>query len=344
MNREQPSKIIITAADEESAFHYQALTPDLILTAIETLGIYPETGLLALNSYENRVYQFRCDRGQRYVVKFYRPERWSDQQIQEEHDFSAALTEQEVPIATPVIIDGRSLHEYQGFRFALFPSIGGRAFEVDNLDQLESVGRFIGRIHQFSKQADFIYRDTLSPQLLGDESLKWLKESGHIPAGLALPYFTVVEQILEKASAMWQPKDYTNIRLHGDLHPSNILWTPDGPGFVDLDDAKMGPAVQDLWMMLAGDRPQQILQLEVLLEAYEEFCEFDTRELQLIEPLRAMRMLHYNAWLSRRWADPAFPMNFPWFAEDKYWEQQILAFKEQLAALDEPPLSLIPLY
>jgi Ser/Thr protein kinase RdoA (MazF antagonist) len=344
MNRIEPIKAAIVTADEDSAFHYQALTPDLILTAIETLGIYPETGLLALNSYENRVYQFRCDRGLRYVVKFYRPERWSDQQIQEEHDFSAALVEEEVPIATPVIVDGRSLHEYKGFRFALFPSIGGRAFEVDNLEQLESVGRFIGRIHQFSKQADFVYRDTMSPQLLGDDSLKWLKESGHIPRGLALPYFTVVEQILEKSSAMWQPKDYRNIRLHGDLHPSNILWTPDGPGFVDLDDAKMGPAVQDLWMMLAGDRQQQTLQLEVLLESYEEFCEFDTRELQLIEPLRAMRMLHYNAWLSRRWADPAFPMNFPWFAEDKYWEQQILAFKEQLAALDEPPLSLMPQY
>lgn len=344
MNRIEPIKIAIATADEDSAFHYQALTPDLILTAIETLGIYPETGLLALNSYENRVYQFRCDRGLRYVVKFYRPERWSDQQIQEEHDFSAALVEEEVPIATPVIINGRSLHEYKGFRFALFPSIGGRAFEVDNLEQLESVGRFIGRIHQFSKQADFVYRDTMSPQLLGDDSLKWLKESGHIPKSLALPYFTVVEQILERSSAMWQPKDYASIRLHGDLHPSNILWTPDGPGFVDLDDAKMGPAVQDLWMMLAGDRQQQTLQLEVLLESYEEFCEFDTRELQLIEPLRAMRMLHYNAWLSRRWADPAFPMNFPWFAEDKYWEQQILAFKEQLSALDEAPLSLMPQY
>ncbi|MDB2387490.1 serine/threonine protein kinase [Shewanella sp.] len=344
MNRVTPNNAASQQTDLDSAFHYQALTPDLILTAIETLGIYPETGLLALNSYENRVYQFRCDRGQRYVVKFYRPARWSDQQIQEEHDFSAALVEQEVPIASPVIIDGRTLHQYQGFRFAIFPSMGGRAFEVDNLDQLESVGRFIGRIHQFSAQTTFVHRDTLSPQLLGHESLTWLKESGHVPASLALPYFTIVEQILEKSCAMWQPQAHRHIRLHGDLHPSNILWTPDGPGFVDLDDAKTGPAVQDLWMMLAGDKPQQILQLEVLLEAYEEFCHFDPKELQLIEPLRAMRMLHYNAWLSRRWADPAFPMNFPWFAEEKYWEQQILAFKEQLAALDEPALSLTPQY
>lgn len=329
---------------QSSAFHYQALTPDLILDAIESLGIYPETGLLALNSYENRVYQFRSDRQQRYVVKFYRPERWSDAQIQEEHDFSAELAEQEIPIATPEIIDGRSLHHYKGYRFALFPSMGGRAFEVDNLDQLEEVGRFIGRIHQYAQCKPFQYRETLSVQLLGDESLQWLKASGHVPAGLETAYFTIVEQVLAKSKQLWQTVDTPLIRLHGDLHPSNILWTPDGPGFVDLDDAKMGPAVQDLWMMLAGDASAQQLQLEVLLESYEEFCQFDARQFKLIEPLRAMRMIHYNAWLSRRWEDPAFPMNFPWYAEEKYWEQQILGFKEQLAKLDEPPLSLLPQY
>lgn len=334
----------MTAGKQGSGFHYQALTPDLILDAIESLGIYPETGLLALNSYENRVYQFRCDNGKRYVVKFYRPQRWSDEQIQEEHDFSQALVDEEVPIATPVIIDGRSLHFYQGFRFALFPSIGGRSFEVDNLDQLETTGRFIGRIHQFSKQGKFIHRDIVSPKLLGDESLSWLKESGHVPRSLVIPYFTIVEQVLEKSKDIWCQQKYTQIRLHGDLHPGNILWTPDGPGFVDLDDARTGPAIQDLWMMLTGDRPQRLLQLEILLESYEEFCDFDSRELMLIEPLRAMRMLHYNAWLSRRWDDPAFPMNFPWYAEERYWEQQILAFKEQLAVLDEPALSLMPGY
>ncbi|WP_110459051.1 serine/threonine protein kinase [Shewanella algidipiscicola] len=327
-----------------AGFHYQALTPDLILDAIESVGIYPETGLLALNSYENRVYQFRCDRQIRYVVKFYRPERWSDAQILEEHEFSAELAQQEIPIATPVLIEGQSLHHYQGFRFALFPSMGGRAFEVDNLDQLEEVGRFVGRMHQYAKAKTFTYRETLSPALLGDESLAWLKASGHVPQSLETAYFTVVEQVLAKAKRLWAEVDATSMRLHGDLHPSNIMWTPDGPGFVDLDDAKMGPAMQDLWMMLAGDRQQQTLQLEILLEAYEEFCEFDKRQLKLIEPLRAMRMLHYNAWLSRRWEDPAFPMNFPWYAEEKYWEQQILAFKEQLALLDEPPLSLIPQY
>lgn len=322
-------------------FHYQALTPDLILDAIESLGIYPETGLLALNSYENRVYQFRCDRGQRYVVKFYRPERWSNAQIQEEHDYSQELLEAEVPIAAPTRIDGQTLFTYQGYRFAMFPSIGGRCFEVDNLEQLEAVGRFVGRIHQFAKQRTFQYRESLTLQSLGVDSIEWLKQSGHVPTGLEQAFFTIVEQVYDKASALWQPQ-YDAIRLHGDLHPGNILWTPTGPSFVDLDDAKSGPAIQDLWMMLTGDLGQRRMQLETLLEGYEEFSDFDTRQLALIEPLRALRMLHYNAWLSRRWQDPAFPMHFPWYAEDKYWEQQILAFKEQLAVMDEAPLSLVP--
>ena len=332
---------------DSAEFHYQALTPDMILDAIESLGVYPETGLLALNSYENRVYQFRCDRGLRYVVKFYRPARWSDAQVQEEHDYALALADAEVPIAVPSILAGgdgipKTLHQYQGFRFALFPSIGGRAFEVDNVEQLEAVGRFIGRIHQYAAQAEFTHREPLNPEILGDEPLAYLKASGHVPSSLAEAFFTVAEQVLSKAKAIWAKHSFASIRLHGDLHPGNILWTPEGPGFVDLDDARMGPAIQDLWMMLTGDRQQQLLQLDILLEAYEEFCEFDQRQLVLIEPLRALRMLHYNAWLSRRWADPAFPMHFPWFSENKYWEQQILAFKQQLFALDEAPLSLTP--
>ncbi|MCT8867962.1 serine/threonine protein kinase [Shewanella xiamenensis] len=332
----------IDNADSGAAFAFQALTPDLILDAIESLGIYPETGLLALNSYENRVYQFRSDEGQRYVVKFYRPNRWTDAQIQEEHDFALALAEQEIPMAVPALVQGCTLHHFQGFRFALFPSIGGRAFEVDNLEQLEFVGRFIGRIHQYGAQSVFHAREPLNPQILGDEPLAWLKQSELVPTSLRAAFFTVVEQVLAKVNTVWSQQCFKPIRLHGDLHPGNILWTPDGPGFVDLDDARMGPAIQDLWMMLTGDRAQQQLQLEVLLEAYEEFCEFDTRQLALIEPLRALRMVHYNAWIGRRWQDPAFPMHFPWFGDEKYWEQQILAFKEQLAALNEPPLSLIP--
>ncbi|MGK0409106.1 MAG: Ser/Thr protein kinase RdoA (MazF antagonist) [Shewanella psychromarinicola] len=321
-------------------FHFQALKPDLILDAIESIGIYPETGLLALNSYENRVYQFRCDQGLRYVVKFYRPHRWSNEQIQEEHDYALELAAEDIPIAVPVVIEGKTLFEYQGYRFGLFPSIGGRAFEVDNLEQLESVGRFIGRIHQYGARQPFVYREPLTPAILGDESYRYLRESGIVSSSMQTAFFTVVEQVLDKAKQIWQQHHFTSIRLHGDLHPSNILWTPTGPGFVDLDDARQGPAVQDLWMMLTGDRQQQLLQIDLLLEGYQEFCDFDAKQLALIEPLRAFRMVHYNAWLTKRWQDPAFPMNFPWFADIKYWEQQTLAFKEQLSALNEPPLSL----
>lgn len=342
MNQLNPPTSAVHQDDSGAEFHFQALTPDLILDAIESLGVYPQTGLLALNSYENRVYQFRSDEGQRFVVKFYRPDRWSDAQIQEEHDYALALAAEDIPMAVPMIIDGNTLHRFQGYRFTLFPSLGGRAFEVDNLEQLESVGRFIGRIHQYAGQVAFKEREPLNPQILGAAPLAWLKQSGLVPASLTVPFFTVVEQVLAKANAIWAKQHFAAIRLHGDLHPGNILWTPDGPGFVDLDDARMGPAIQDIWMMLTGDRAQQIMQLEILLEAYEEFCEFDSRQLVLIEPLRALRMVHYNAWIGRRWHDPAFPLNFPWFGDEKYWEQQILAFKEQLFALDEPPLSLVP--
>jgi Ser/Thr protein kinase RdoA (MazF antagonist) len=325
----------------EVAFHFQALTPELILDGIESLGIYPETGLLALNSYENRVYQFRCDDGLRYVAKFYRPERWSQAQIQEEHDYALALAAEDIPIAAPCVFEGKTLHHYKGFMFTLFPSIGGRAFEVDNLDQLEAVGRFVGRIHQYAAKEKFAHREGLNPQILGVEPLAYLRQSGMVSPGMAEAFFTVAEQVLAKAQAIWQQHNFNTIRLHGDLHPGNILWTPDGPGFVDLDDARQGPAIQDLWMMVTGDRQQQLLQLDILLEGYQEFCDFDMRQLALIEPLRALRMLHYNAWLAKRWSDGAFPMNFPWFGDIKYWEQQTLSFKEQLSVLDEPPLSLL---
>ncbi|BDM66007.1 stress response kinase A [Shewanella sp. NFH-SH190041] len=326
------------------AVDYHGLTPDVILTAIESLQIYPETGLLALNSYENRVYQFRCDRGQRYVVKFYRPGRWTDVQILEEHSFTQALAEAEVPVAAPVVVDGTTLHFYQGYRFALFPSIGGRQFEVDNLTHLEQVGRFIGRIHQLAGSASFQHRITMSPALWGRDAIAQLRQSDHVPQGLQPAFFQAADALIARVEQCWPADGGQLIRLHGDLHPGNILWTPDGPGFVDLDDACMGPAVQDIWMMLSGERTNQLLQLDILLEGYEEFCDFDTRQLALIEPLRAMRMLHHCGWISRRWEDPAFPMYFPWFAEQGYWQQQTAAFVEQLQLLDEPPLTLSPMY
>lgn len=321
----------------ETSFDFAQLGPDLILDAIEAKGLLVESGLLALNSYENRVYQFLCDDKQRYVVKFYRPQRWTEQQIQEEHDFSWELQDHEIPVVAPMKINGQTLHSHQGFYFAIFPSVGGRQFEVDNLDQLEWMGRFIGRIHQVAKGKPFKVRPTFSVQEHLLDSVATLQQTQLIPTSLHTAFFTILQQVVDLAAQRYLPK--ACIRLHGDCHPGNILWR-DGPTFVDLDDCRTGPAIQDLWMMLSGDNQHQRLQMDTLVEAYEEFCEFDKAELALIEPLRAMRMVHYMAWLSRRWQDPAFPQAFPWFADAKYWEQQILALKEQYSALHEPSLTL----
>lgn len=325
----------------EGSFEFADLTPDIILDALESVGIFAESGLLALNSYENRVYQFLDDHKTRWVVKFYRPQRWSDQQILEEHTFTQELFDSEVPVVAPSQINQQTLHTHGGYRFSLFPSIGGRQFEVDNLDQLEQVGRYLGRIHRVGQAKSFEYRASFSVESHLHIPRQTLIDSDLVNPGLSTAFYTVLDMVVEAASQRFRDTDF--IRLHGDCHPSNILWR-DGPSILDLDDCRMGPAVQDLWMMISGDRMQQQLQLETLIEAYEEFNSFDPAQLALVEPLRAMRIVHYMAWLANRWSDPAFPRAFPWFASDKYWEQQILSLKEQVAALDEPPLKLTPMY
>jgi len=320
---------------------YALLTPDFMLDAIESVGLLPSSGLLALNSYENRVYQFSCEDGRKYVVKFYRPGRWSDAQITEEHLFSVELAEQEIPVIAPLKIDNRYLLNYQDFNFALFPCQGGRQFEVDNLDHLEWVGRFIGRIHRAGKAKSFSQRIDLTTNNFLQPAQEFLSEYSHIPDYLRLPFNTVLEHIVtlvEQKISLIGPVE--QLRIFGDCHPGNILWTDTGPHFVDLDDSVNGPAVQDIWMMLNGDRANQMLQLDVILEGYREFCDFDAKELALIEPLRAIRIVHYMYWLAKRWDDPAFPHNFPWFNTAQYWEQQVLVIKEQIAALQEPPLTM----
>lgn len=323
-----------------SKFSFIDLTPDLILDAIESVGIYPESGLLALNSYENRVYQFIAEDRQRYVVKFYRPERWSKEQIQEEHDFAFELANAEVPVVAPILYNGKSLFEHKGYLFVLFPSVGGRLFEVDNLDQLDVMGRLIGRMHQVAKTKPFTYRPTLSCEEYLHTAKVHLQKSNLVPKNISTAFYTILDLVIELASIHY--KDVEEIRLHGDCHAGNILWAGDALMFVDLDDSRQGPAIQDLWMMLSGDRATQLLQLDTLVCAYEEFCDFDHSQLKLIEPLRAMRIIHYMGWVAKRWSDPAFVRNFSWFADDKYWEQQVLALKEQYAALQEAPLNLLP--
>ena len=327
----------LSNSDECVDFSFANLNPDVILDALESIDIQVATGLLALNSYENRVYQFADDH-QRYVVKFYRAGRWTDAQIQEEHDFALELASNEIPLVAPCVINGNTLHHYQDTRFALFPSVGGRQFEVDNLDQLEWMGRFIGRMHRVAQSSPFVYRAPLNASTHLQTPLIQLQHSQLVPSHLQTAFFALLNPVIEATTELYQPKNEL-IRLHGDCHPGNILWR-DGPSFVDLDDCRMGPAVQDLWMMLSGDKHQQFIQLDTLIEAYDEFHTFAPEQTQLIEPLRAMRMVHYMAWLSERWQDPAFPQAFPWFAEDKYWEGQILALKEQMSALQEAPIRL----
>nr|WP_136250452.1 serine/threonine protein kinase [Ningiella ruwaisensis] len=325
-----------------SEFHFTKLSPELILDGIESLGVRVASGLLALNSYENRVYQFTDEDNQRFVVKFYRPKRWSNEQILEEHEFSQLLRDEDIPVVAPLSFKGNSLHSLDEYRFALFPSVGGRQFEVDNLDQLEWVGRSIGKMHRLAHTRAFTHRPAFSLNTHLVEPLNTLKTYNIVPHHLQTAFFTIIEQLITRTSHCYNEavsRLEHEIRLHGDVHPGNILWR-DGPMFVDFDDCRNGPAIQDLWMMLSGDRQQQLIQLDTLISAYEEFHDIDYASFHLIEPLRAMRMVHYMAWLAVRWQDPAFPQAFPWFGEDKYWEGQILALKEQYAALNEPVLKL----
>ncbi|WP_105902936.1 serine/threonine protein kinase [Vibrio gangliei] len=324
----------------ELAFNFDGLTPDFMWYALESIGIRTESGLLALNSYENRVYQFVDEDKKRYVVKFYRPQRWSQEQILEEHQFTQELLEQDIPVAPPCVINGSTLHHYQGYLFALFDSVGGRQFEVDNLDQLEWVGRFMGRIHQVGQSKPFTHRPSMGLEEYLYQPRQILQQSSFIPSYLENSFFSDLDSLIGQIEQHWFTPS-SQIRLHGDCHPGNILWR-DGPMFVDLDDARNGPAVQDLWMLLSGERQDQLMQLDIILEAYSEYCEFDHNQLKLIEPLRGLRMVHYMAWLAKRWHDPAFPIAFPWFNDAKYWENQVLSFKEQLSALQQPALTLTP--
>ncbi|NRQ41795.1 serine/threonine protein kinase [Rheinheimera sp. YQF-2] len=330
-----------------TAFDFSTLQPDLIIDALQQLGLDVSSGLLALNSYENRVYQFsayRADavRPDKFVVKFYRPQRWSTPQLQEEHDFAFELAAADIPVVAPLQIGGRSLLQYGGYHFAVFPSRGGRTLEIDNDDQLAMLGRFLGRMHQVGKAKAFTQRPAFSIESHLLQSREVLQSLEFIPDYIRPAFDTALNQVIELAAKQYKPAQ--QIRLHGDCHAGNLFYVDEGPFFVDLDDCRSGPAIQDIWMMLSGDRLQQRDTLELMLEEYEQYCEFDPAELKLIEPLRAMRMVHYMAWLARRWQDPAFPMNFPWFATDKYWEQQCIALKEQLFCLQQVPLSLVPDY
>jgi Ser/Thr protein kinase RdoA (MazF antagonist) len=326
---------------------YTALTPDSVMDALTGLGLWPDGRLLALGSYENRVYRAHLDepvQGHNAVVlKFYRPGRWSQQQILEEHAFAAELVRDEVPVVAPLVLQGRTLHHFAGFDFAVSPMRGGRTPELDDLDVLEWIGRFLARLHNTGARRAFEHRSTLSIDRLAEEPARWLLANQAIPLEVERDWRTAFEAVLPLLQSQLAGMDSARIRVHGDCHPGNILWTPTeqadgGPHFVDLDDTCMGPAVQDLWMLLSGDRRQRTLQLSALLDGYEQLRDFDRRELAWIEGLRTLRLVHYSAWLARRWHDPTFPLHFPWFGTPDYWRGQVHMLHEQLEALQEDPL------
>ena len=319
---------------------FALLTPDTVLDAVESLGFVSDARTLALNSYENRVMQIGIEDGQPLIAKFYRPERWTDAAILEEHTFSLELAERDIPVIPPMQIDGRTLFEFAGFRFSLFKRFGGRAPELDNPDHLLMLGRLLGRLHAVGAMRPFEHRPELTVQTFGHDSIAWLREHGSVPENLRPAYFSVADDLLARVDDIYRDNPCQTIRLHGDLHVGNLLWRDESLYMVDLDDCRQGPAVQDLWMMLSGERDQRQAQLAELVDGYNEFHDFDPRQLPLIESLRSLRLIHYSAWLARRWHDAAFPMHFPWFASERYWADQILTLREQRAALDEPVLRL----
>jgi Ser/Thr protein kinase RdoA (MazF antagonist) len=319
---------------------YSGLTPDVVLDALDDVAIRGDGRLLSLNSYENRVYQVWREDRPAVVAKFYRPGRWSDAQIAEEHAFTGELAAAEVPAVPPMLHDGRTLHHHAGFRFAVFARHGGRAPELDDRVTLERLGLYIARIHTIGAARPFVHRPVLSVQEFGDDAHDYLLAGGFLPDDLRPSYEAVVAQALEGVRAAFaRAGTLTAIRLHGDCHGGNVLWTDAGPHFVDFDDARSGPAVQDLWMLLSGDRAAMEEQLRAILGGYERFRLFDPRELHVVEALRTLRLVHYAAWLARRFDDPAFPAAFPWFNTQRYWQDRILELREQVAVLSEPPLS-----
>ena len=319
---------------------FKRLSPDLILDAIDDLGYQTDARILELNSYENRVFQIGIESAEPVIAKFYRSNRWTTDMIIEEHQFAAALADNDLSVVPPIDRAGQSLFEFKDYRFALFKKRGGRAPAVDNLDCLGSLGRHIALIHNVGGATDFQFRPNLSTQEFGHDARATLLDLNFLPDGLRPAYESVSTEVLRLVDLQFIDGTYDRLRLHGDCHMGNVLWREDTPHFVDFDDARGGPAIQDLWMLLSGDRQSQLGQLKAILKGYQDFRDFDFRELRLIEPLRTLRLMHQSAWIARRWEEPAFQRAFPFFDTERYWSNHILELREQCGALVEEPLNL----
>lgn len=320
---------------------FETLTPSFILDAVESHGYWSDGRSFPLNSYENRVYQVGIEGSEPLIAKFYRPGRWTDEQILEEHELCFELVEKELPVVAPMVKDGVSLFHSGDFRFALYPRKGGHAPELDNPDNLFILGRLLGRMHLVGAVKPFEHRPQVDVQSYGHDSVAFVSEH-FIPAELKLSYDSLTRDILQLIEEIVaRVGDVRQIRVHGDCHGGNMLWRDDAPHFVDFDDSRMAPAIQDIWMLLSGGRSEQLAQISEIIEGYNEFNDFQLKELQLVEVMRTLRMLHYSAWLARRWEDPAFPHSFTWFNTVRYWSEHILELREQFAALQEPGLTLV---
>ena len=326
---------------ESQPHPYDTLTPELVIDAVESTGRVSDLRIQPLNSYENRVYQVGIEGEAPLIAKFYRPERWTDEQILEEHQFAAELFDAGVPVVPPIADDnGATLFNYAGFRVSLYPRFGGRAPQLDDMDSLLVLGRLVGRIHAVGALRPFSHRPTLTVDSFGTDSYQFIAEH-FIPPALYQSYVSLCEDTLAIIRQRIGDHPATAIRVHGDCHLGNILWRDEVVHFVDLDDSRMAPAIQDIWMFMSGERADQTAQLSELIDGYNEFHDFRPRELNWVEPLRTLRMMHYSAWLARRWQDPAFTHNFPWFNTERYWSETILELREQFALLNEPPLQLM---
>jgi Ser/Thr protein kinase RdoA (MazF antagonist) len=322
---------------------YNLLTPDLVIDCVESAGYLSDARLLALNSYENRVYQVGLEDGSPLIAKFYRPGRWTRAQIDEEHRFSQELVDADISVVAPLIdSNGCSLHEHAGFLFTLFTRRGGYPPELDNLNNLFVLGRTLGRIHAVGRAGKFSDRISINVDRMMSENIEFLLDSQFIPRDLIPAYSSLAEDLLHAVNSIYsEVKDSDLIRVHGDCHVGNILWRDETAHFVDLDDCMMAPAVQDIWMFLSGERHRRQQQLAEVIEGYSEFCDFEPRQLRWLESLRTMRIINYAAWLAKRWEDPAFPRSFTWFNTERYWADHILELREQLSALQEEPLQLL---